>query len=115
MIRIRSSEELLEILCSVADVGAYGAGDVTVLPKGDGGFVKLYEGGIVRTKAVISASGFGGRRELLKMADDAAGRLTAFSGEGIIRISSPFPAVIAGAEENGFVRIEKEIEVIYRG
>ncbi|MGN0637710.1 MAG: hypothetical protein ACI4J0_05020 [Huintestinicola sp.] len=115
MKRIKSSEELLEVLCSAADMGAYGAGDVTVIPKGDGGFVKLYEGGIVRTKAVISASGFGGRRELLGLADGAAESLCAFSGEGIIKICSPFPAVITEAKENGFIRIEKEIEVIYRG
>lgn len=115
MIRIESSEGLMEVLCRAAEVGAYGSGEVTVLPKSGGGFVKLYDGGIVKAKAVISASGFGGRREILKLADKAAERLAGFSGEGIIKISSPFPAVIARAEENGFIRIEKDIEVIYRG
>lgn len=113
--RIKSSEELLEVLCRAAEVGAYGSGEVTILPKGNGGFVKLYDGGIVRTKAVISASGFGGRRELLRLADGASEKLADFSGEGIIKMISPFPAVIAAAEENGFIRIEKEIEIIYRG
>ncbi|MDD6992340.1 MAG: hypothetical protein PUI48_11030 [Oscillospiraceae bacterium] len=115
MIRIESSEKLLEVLCRVAEVGAYGSGEVTILPKGSGGFMKLYDGGIVKVKAVISASGFGGRRALLRMADLASERLAGFSGEGIIKISSPFPAVIAKAEESGFIRIEKDIEVIYRG
>lgn len=113
--RIESSEELLEVLCRAAEVGAYGSGKVTILPKSGGGFVKLYDGGIVKVKAVISASGFGGRRELLRLADLASERLAAFSGEGIIKVSSSFPAIIAKAEENGFIRIEKDIEVIYRG
>ena len=103
------------MLCGAAGVGAYGSGEVTILPKSGGGFMKLYDGGIVKVKAVISASGFTGRRELLNMADSAADKLMGFSGEGIIKISSPFPAVIAAAKENGFIRIEKDIEIIYRG
>lgn len=113
--RIESSEKLLEVLCRAAEAGAYGSGEVTILPKGSGGFMKLYDGGIVKVKAVISASGFIGRRELLRLADGVSEKLAGFSGEGIIKISSPFPAVIAKAEENGFIRIEKDIEVIYRG
>lgn len=115
MKRIKSCEELLELLCRVADTGALGAGDISIIPKGEGGFVKLYDGGIVKIKAVISASGLGGRKELLRLIDSASKKLTDFSGEGIIRIISPYPAVIARAEENGFIRIEKEIEIIYRG
>lgn len=113
--KIKSSTELLEVLCGAAGVGAYGSGEVTILPKEGGGFIKLYDGGIVKAKAVISASGFGGRKELLRLADEAAERLSVFSGEGIIKVSSHFPAVIAKAEENGFIRIEKDIEIIYRG
>ncbi|MGN1105233.1 MAG: hypothetical protein ACI4RH_01180 [Huintestinicola sp.] len=113
--RIESSEKLMEVLCRAAEVGAYGSGEVTILPKSGGGFVKLYDGGIVKIKAVISASGVMGRRELLKLTDGAAGRLAAFSGEGIIKVCSPFPAVIAEVRENGFIRIERDIEIIYRG
>ncbi len=115
MKRITESSELMRLLCGIAGSGAYGSGGVSVSPKGDGSFIKLYRGGIVRTKAVVSASGFGGRKELICLADNAANRLSAFSGEGVIRIFSPYPAVIAEAKDNGFIRIEREIEIIYRG
>lgn len=54
--RIESSEKLLEVLCRAAEVGAYGSGEVTILPKGSGGFMKLYDGGIVKVKAVTFSS-----------------------------------------------------------
>ncbi|MCI7768409.1 MAG: hypothetical protein MSJ26_10600 [Oscillospiraceae bacterium] len=112
---IYDSEQLIRILADAAEAGAYGSGEVSVCPKGGGDFLKLYKGGIARTKAVISASGFGGRKKLLELTDSAAKKLSDFSGEGIIRICSPFPAVIARAEENGFIRIERDIEIIFRG
>ena len=115
MITINNSTELMRLLCSAAGAGAYGSGEISVIPKGGGDFVKLYGGGIVRTKAVISASGFDGRKKLLELVDSAAKKLSDFSGNGIIRICSPYPAVIVRAEDNGFIRIEKDIEIIYRG
>lgn len=112
---IFDSEQIIRILCEAAGASAYGSGEISINPKGGGDFMKLYKGGIARTKAVISASGFCGRKRLLELCDDAAEKLIAFSGEGIIKISSPFPAVIARAEENGFIRIERDIDIIYRG
>ena len=115
MNRISDDGELMRVICEAAGTGAYGSGEVSVIPKGGGDFIRLYGGGIIKTKAVISASGFSGRKKLIGLADDAAKRLSALSGNGIIRICSHFPAVIARAEENGFIRIEKDIEIIYRG
>lgn len=45
----------------------------------------------------------------------AADKLMMFSGEGVIKVSSPYPAVIAEAAESGFARVERDIEIIYRG
>lgn len=105
----------MEILCRAAGANAYGTGKVNIIPKGGSGFVKIYGGGIIRLKAVISASGFEGKRALAEMADLAADRLMKFSGEGIIKVVSPYPAVIAEAPESGFARVERGIEIIYRG
>lgn len=112
---IKSSCELTEILCNAAGTGAYGSGEISLSPTGGGRFKRLFEGSIVMVKAVISASGKCGRKKLIELADNAAARLTAFSGEGIIRISAPCPAVITEAWDNGYIRIEREIEIIYRG
>ena len=111
----KNSEELMELLCSAAGVGAYGAGDVSLSPKAGGDFMKIYGGNIVRCKAVISASGFGGRKDLIRLADSAVKRVMDISGGDIIKVSAPFPAVIARAEKNGFIRVERDIEIIYRG
>ena len=110
---ISGTEELMRVLCGAADTAAYGVGRVSIAIKGGEGFVRLYKGGIARVKAVISASG-GSRGEVIAMTDEIAGKLTAFSGEGVIKISAPFPAVLEKADKNGDVRFCREIEVIYR-
>lgn len=105
----------MEILCRAAEVCAYGEENVSIIPKDGDCFVRTYSGGIVRLKAVISASGFEGKKALTEVADGAAVKLTMFSGEGIIKVNSPYPAVIAEAAESGFARVERGIEIIYRG
>lgn len=110
---ISGSEELMRVLCGAADTAAYGVGRVSIAIKGGEGFVRLYKGGIARVKGVISASG-GSRGEVIAMTDEIAGKLTAFSGEGVIKISAPFPAILEKADNNGGVRFCREIEVIYR-
>lgn len=105
----------MEILCRAAGVYAYGAGNVSIIPKNGGGFVRTYAGGIVKLKAVISASGFEGKKALMEMADKAADKLMKFSGEGVIKVNCPYPAVVAEALENSFARVERGIEIIYRG
>lgn len=105
----------MEVLCGAAGVSAYGAGNVSIIPKGGGGFVRSYKGGIVKFGAIVSASGFEGRKKLIEITDTAAEKLMRFSGEGIIRVYSPYPTEIAEAAESGFVRVQRSIEVIYRG
>lgn len=105
----------MEILCRAAGVYAYGAGNVSIIPKNGGGFVRSYSGGIVKLKAVISASGFEGKKALTESTDRAADKLMMFSGEGVIKVCSPYPAVIAEAAESGLARVERDIEIIYRG
>ncbi|MBP1546139.1 MAG: hypothetical protein J6A37_06025 [Oscillospiraceae bacterium] len=110
---ISDTEELMRVLCGAADTAAYGVGRVSLNIRSGEGFVRLYKGGIARVKAVISASG-GSRGEVIAMTDEITGKLTAFSGEGVIKISAPFPAVLEKADKNGDVRFCREIEVIYR-
>ena len=56
-----------------------------------------------------------GGNELMERLCRAADKLMMFSGEGVIKVSSPYPAVIADAAESGFARVERDIEIIYRG
>ena len=110
---VSCTQELMRVLCNAADTAAYGVGRASIAIKCGEGFVRFYKGGIARVKAVISASG-GSRGEVIAMTDEIVGKLTAFSGEGVIKIIAPFPAILEKADKNGDVRFCREIEVIYR-
>lgn len=112
---ITDSKTLMEIICAAAGAGAYGAGEVSISPKEGCGFVKTYSGGISKIRAVITAGGYGGRTALLELADRAAGLLCGFSGQGVISVSAPYPAVMTESAEDGYMRFERKIDIIYEG
>lgn len=112
---IKDSRLLMELLCEAAGAGAYGEGAVSVSPKEGCGFVKTYGGGISKIRAVVSAEGYSGRKALLELADKAAGKVCGFSGQGVISVCSPYPAVLTESSEDGFMRFERKLDIIYEG
>ncbi len=84
----------MEILCRAAGVYAYGEGNVSIIPRNGGGFVRTYSGGIVKLKAVISASGFEGKKTLAESADRAADKLMMFSGRALSRYVPHIPLLL---------------------
>lgn len=114
---IRGTAELIAEICSVLDIPAYGAGDVTVLPKGGGSRVKMLDGAeTVTVKATVSAGGYRDREYLINALDKAAEKAAAHCAhDGVIKISPLSPAVMTASSEKGYIRFEQEYEITYMG
>lgn len=67
---------------------------------------------IAAVKAVISAGGRSGGAALSALLDNAASVLEGYYDGEILKISADFPTVLCRSDSDGFMRFEKEIEII---
>lgn len=117
MRKIVSDLELTEEVCRIMGADAFGSGDVSVSLKSGCDHIKCIDGmGIFKVAAVLSAQGFGGRKNLLEALDAAALKAKNHCGcEGVLKICMTGSAVLACSDNDGFMRFEKGMDIIFAG
>lgn len=115
--KIDSCAELISKLCGILGTDAYGSGGVSVKLVSGGRRVPLGGGGICLCKGCVSAAGYEGREALIGKTDDVCKRAVSYRNTdgGILRITPSSPARLEVSEDGGFMRFERDIEIIYRG